>query len=233
MAAVTMASGGRVSSADVARNLLNVRDRIATAGGDPGRITIVAVTKGFGDDVVQAALDNGLNDLGENYAQELVAKATALPDPARVRWHFLGPVQRNKVPALALLVAVWQAVDRRAAGEAIARRAKCADVFVQVNLSAEPAKHGCSFEDAPALVDHLRNLELNVLGLMAIGPTGPPELARPGFRALARLAGRLQLPQLSMGMTEDLEIAIQEGATMVRIGRALFGPRPGTSRLRR
>ena len=232
MEAMTVVSGGPVSPTDVARNLSNVRTRISNAGGDPQRIALVAVTKGFGPDAVRAALAAGVRDIGENYAQELVAKAAALgSDP--VRWHFLGPVQRNKVATLAPLIAVWQAVDRPAAGQAIARRIPGARVFVQVNISRESTKHGCRLEDAPALVDELRTLDLTVLGLMAIGPSGPPELARPGFRAAARLASRLGVPELSIGMTEDLEVAVQEGATMVRIGRALFGPRPGTSRLQR
>jgi PLP dependent protein len=230
---MTAVSAAGLGPGDVAGRLAAVRARIARAGGDPQRITIVAVTKGFGVDVVQAALDAGLGDVGENYAQELISKAASLRRRDRIRWHFLGLVQRNKVAALAPLVAVWQSIDRPAAGEAIARRAPGAEVLVQVNVSGESAKHGCALEDAPELVGRLRALELRVLGLMAIGPSGPPELARPGFRALARLAHRLALPELSMGMTEDLEVAVQEGATMVRIGRALFGPRPGTPRLRR
>ena len=226
MARVTEAAAGAVAS-----RLADVRRRVQEAGGDPGSVRIVAVTKGFGADTVEAAFTAGLRDVGENYAQELVAKAAATDPP--VRWHFLGPVQRNKVATLAPLIAVWQAVDRPAAGQAIARRIPGARVFVQVNISRESTKHGCRLEDAPALVDELRTLELTVLGLMAIGPSGPPELARPGFRAAARLARRLGVPELSIGMTEDLEVAVQEGATMVRIGRALFGPRPGTSRLQR
>jgi pyridoxal phosphate enzyme (YggS family) len=219
-------------SVGVARNLSNIRARIAGAGADPQRITVVAVTKGFGPEAVRAAGDAGLCDLGENYAQELIAKASAV-DRDSLRWHFLGPIQRNKVPALAPVVAVWQAVDRRAAGDAIARRAPGAHVLVQVNISGETTKHGCAPAEVPALVDDLRTLGLRVLGLMAIGPSGPPELARPGFRTVVELAGQLALPEVSIGMTEDLEVAVEEGATMVRIGRGLFGPRPGTSRLRR
>jgi pyridoxal phosphate enzyme (YggS family) len=224
---------------EVASNVADIRARIAGAGADPQRITIVAVTKGFSADAVCAAVEAGLRDVGENYAQELVAKATAVEPSARavagdsLRWHFLGPIQRNKVPALAPIVAVWQAVDRRAAGEAIARRVPGARVLVEVNISGESSKHGCTLPEVPALVDELRTLGLSVLGLMAIGPSGPTELARPGFRAVVELARRLALREVSIGMTEDLEVAVQEGATMVRIGRGLFGPRPGTSRLRR
>lgn len=234
---MTVAPSGRVSGADIAEKLANVRARIADAGADPQRIKVVAVTKGFGADVVRAAIDAGLRDFGENYAHELTAKAAAVRGVPgggdSLRWHFLGHVQRNKVPVLAPVVALWQAVDRRAAGEAIARRIPAAAVLVQVNISGESTKHGCALEGAPALVEELSALGLRVLGFMAIGPSGPPELARPGFHAVAQQARRLGLAEVSLGMTQDLEVAVQEGATMVRIGRGLFGPRSGTSTLRR
>jgi len=219
------------TAAEVAARLAEVRGRIARAGGDPEVVKVVAVTKGFGPEAVAAATGAGLWDIGENYAQELLAKAADVP--AGVRWHFLGPVQRNKVAGLAPLVALWQTVERTAAGEAIARRAPGARVLVQVNVSGEDAKAGCTEEEAPVLVDALRRLDLDVAGLIAVGPTGTAEEARGGFRALSALARRLQLRELSMGMSGDLEVAVEEGATMVRIGRSLFGPRPGTPRLRR
>jgi pyridoxal phosphate enzyme (YggS family) len=215
---------GQVEVGAVAANLATVRRRIEAAGGDPGRVTVVAVTKGFGLDAVSAALQAGLADLGENYGQELAAKAAAAPPGPT--WHFLGPVQRNKVAGIARYVRVWQAVDRLAAGEAIARRQPGGCVLVQVKLGDEPGKHGCPPAEAPDLVARLRQLELDVRGLMAVGPTGEPAAARPGFRRLAVMASHLGLAELSMGMTADLEVAVEEGATMVRIGRALFGPRP-------
>jgi hypothetical protein len=137
------------------------------------------------------------------------------------------------VQALASIVGVWQAVDRVAAGEEIAKRAPGAQVLVQVNISGEPQKHGARTEDVPALVEHLGGLGLDVRGLMAVGPTGPPEAARPGFRSLVALADRLALPVRSIGMTDDLEVAVEEGSTMLRIGRGLFGPRPEGRDLRR
>jgi PLP dependent protein len=211
--------------AAVAANLATVRRRIEVAGGDPGQITIVAVTKGFGPDAVAAAAGAGLTDLGENYAQELAAKAASAP--AGLSWHFLGPVQRNKVAGLAQHVGLWQAVDRLAAGEAIARRQPGAKVLVQVMVSHDPGKHGCPPAEVPDLVLRLQQMELDVRGLMAVGPAGEPESARPGFRQLAVMAREIGVLELSMGMTADLEVGVQEGATMVRIGRALFGPRPG------
>jgi uncharacterized pyridoxal phosphate-containing UPF0001 family protein len=202
----------------VVERVAEVRARIERAGG--AGVTLVGVTKGFGPDAVAAAVAAGLTDCGESKVDELVAK-----HDARVRWHFLGHIQRRDVKRAAG-VDVWQSVDRLAAGEEIARRWSGAAVLVQVNVSGEAQKHGCSFEAAPQLVEQLVGLGLDVRGLMAIGPTGDAELARPGFRRLAALAARLALPEVSMGMTDDLEVGVQEGSTMVRVGRALFGPRP-------
>jgi uncharacterized pyridoxal phosphate-containing UPF0001 family protein len=134
-------------------------------------------------------------------------------------------VQRNKVRRVSPHVHLWQSVDRASAGQEIAKHTSGARVLVQVNVSGEGAKHGCRFDDAPALVDELGDMGLDVRGLMAVGPAGPPELARSGFRKLTELAERLGLPERSMGMTDDLEVAVQEGTTMVRVGRALFGDR--------
>jgi hypothetical protein len=211
--------------------LSDVHDRIARAGGDVNAITLVAVTKDFGPEAVNAALDNGLVDVGENRADQLAAKAAAITGD--VHWHYLGRVQRNQVRKIAPHVALWQAVDRVAAGEEIAKRAPGAAVLVQVNISGEHQKHGARSEDVPNLVEDLVGLGLDVRGLMAVGPTGPPEDARPGFKSVVALADRLDLPVRSMGMTDDLEVAVQEGSTMLRIGRGLFGPRPEGRDLRR
>jgi pyridoxal phosphate enzyme (YggS family) len=224
-----------VATADVAGRLAAIRERIAHAGRSPDDVTIVAVTKGFGPDAVEAAVAAGIEEIGENYAQELDAKAAQLPvtTAGRCRWHFLGRIQRNKVRRIASRVHLWQSVDRVEAADEIRRRAPASAVLVQVNVSGEAGKNGCRFDEAPALVDDLFARGLRVRGLMAVGPAGPPELARPGFRRLVDLADRLGLPERSMGMTEDLEVAVQEGSTMVRVGRGLFGPRPEPSDLRR
>jgi len=187
------------------------------------------VTKGFGIDAVEAALGAGLVDLGENYAQELLEKAPGHP---RVRFHFIGRLQRNKVRPLAPLVALWQSVDRLELAREIARRAPGAAVLVQINLSGEPQKGGCAPGEVAALVAAARDLGLDVQGLMGVGPAGPREAARPGFRELVALADRLDLPVRSIGMSADLEVAVQEGATMVRVGTDLFGPRPGGGAVR-
>jgi pyridoxal phosphate enzyme (YggS family) len=217
-----------VTAQGVAERLAEVRSRIEAAGGDPQAITVVAVTKELGAEAVEAALAAGLRDVGENRADELREKAAAISS-GTVRWHYLGRVQRNKVARLAPVVSLWQGVDRPAAGAEIARRAPGAAVLVQVNVSGEPQKHGCRPEDAAALVDQLQRLGLDVRGLMAVGASGPPDAARPGFRLLRTRADELGLPERSMGMTDDLEIAVEEGTTMVRIGRALFGERQSTT----
>jgi pyridoxal phosphate enzyme (YggS family) len=208
-----------------------VHERIAAAGGDPDAVTLLAVTKGFGPEVAMAAAAAGMVDLGENYAQELVAKAPIVAEShPEVRWHAIGRLQRNKVRSLAGIVSLWQSVDRLDLGREIAKRAPGAAVLVQVNVSAEPQKGGCEpgaiAELVSALVDH----GLDVQGLMTVGRTGPPAEARAGFALLRRLADDLDLRVRSMGMSGDLEAAVAEGATMVRVGSALFGPRPAVPR---
>jgi pyridoxal phosphate enzyme (YggS family) len=205
----------------VAERVAAVRERIAGAGG--GGVTLVAVTKGFGPEVVAAALAAGVADIGESYAQELASKAEVVDPP---RWHFVGRLQANKVRALAGTVDLWQSVDRPRVVDELARRAPGAKVLVQVDVTGEPSKGGCPPADVPALVERAATAGLEPRGLMAVGPLGPPEEARSGFRALVALADRLGLPERSIGMSGDLEVAVQEGATMVRVGTALFGPRP-------
>lgn len=203
-----------------------VRARISDAGGDPAAVTLVAVTKGFPPALAVAAAEAGLLDLGENYAQELVPKVDAVAaSGAAPRWHFLGNLQRNKVRSLAPHVTLWQSVDREALGAEIARRAPGASVLVQVNLSGEPQKGGCTREEVEPLVATLADLGLDVRGLMGVAPAGIADDARPGFRWLRSEVDRLALTVCSMGMSADLEVAVQEGSTMVRIGTGLFGPR--------
>ena len=216
-----------IDPGDVAGRVADVRARMDRAGGADARL--VAVTKAFPIDAVLAALAAGVDDIGENYSQEMLGKVPELAahdvDPNRVRWHFLGRLQRNKVRALAPYVHLWQSVDRAELGAEIAKRAPGARVLVQVNLSNEPQKGGCSWSDVPALVAALGAMDLDVRGLMGVGPAGPPDEARPGFRRLVATADDLGLPERSIGMTDDLEVAVEEGSTMVRIGRDLFGPR--------
>jgi len=208
----------------VAERLDAVRARIAEVG-DPARVRVVAVTKGFGPEVVAAAVAAGCADLGENYAQELEAKAAAAP--AGVRWHFLGAPQRNKIGRLAPLVHWWHAVDRPAVAEALAARAPGATVLLQVNVLGDPTKHGCAPGELEALAARCRALGLDLRGLMTVGPAGDPDGTARVFHETAEWGRRLGVEELSMGMTDDFPLAVACGATVVRVGRVLFGPRPG------
>jgi PLP dependent protein len=203
----------------VAERLAEVRARIERAGGDPERIRIVAVTKTFGADAVREAVAAGLHDCGESRAQELLAKA---PQVSGVRWHFVGRLQTNKVRQLAGLVALWQSVDRDDLVDEVARRAPGARVLIQVNASLEPQKGGCDPGATAGLVERATAAGLDVAGLMCVPSADDP---RSGFRLLRGLADDLGLAERSMGMTGDLEVAVEEGSTMVRVGTALFGPR--------
>ena len=219
---------------EVADRLAAVQQKVADAAGRSGRppeaVRLVVVTKGVPPPVMLAALEAGATDLGENRAQELLAKAPELaalseksPHARRPTWHFIGRLQRNKVAALAPLVDLWQSVDRLELGQAIARRAPGAAVLAEVNVAEDPAKAGVAPDEAPALVDGLRSAGLSVDGLMTIPAAGRDP--RPAFAALAALAERLGLPEVSMGMSDDYEVAVEEGATIVRVGRAIFGGR--------
>jgi hypothetical protein len=215
-------------------------------------VRIVCVTKAHPPEVAAAARAAGFVDLGENYAQELRDKDAALRDKDAalrdkdaalrdkdaalrdedaalrdldVRWHFIGRLQSNKVRLIAGVVDLWQTVDRASLVDEIARRAPGARVLVQLDLAGLPGRGGCDPADAPALVERARAAGLVVEGLMGVGPPGMPEDARPGFARLVALADELGLPERSIGMSADLDVAVEEGATIVRVGTALVGPR--------
>jgi uncharacterized pyridoxal phosphate-containing UPF0001 family protein len=228
----------------VAERLAQVRDRIAKAGASPSSVRVVAVTKGFGSEAVEAAVGAGLLDLGENYAQELLSKAATAP--AGVRWHFLGGLQRNKLARLAPHVHLWHGVDSVEGALALARRRPAAAVLVQVRATAadgsdgpgagnlagdggqaRASRHGARVSEVPALVESALAAGLDVRGLMAVGRAhAAREEARRSFRDVASLASSLGLSEVSMGMSADFELAVAEGATIIRLGRALFGQRP-------
>lgn len=208
-----------------------LRHVIEDAGRDPAGVRVVAVTKGFTSGAVHAARAAGFYDIGENYADELLSKVRDdtgddAPGAPPTRWHFLGAVQRRRVKTLAPVVSWWQTLSRAVEGEAIAAHAPGATVLVEIDTTADPGRNGCAPAEAPGLVASLREQGLDVRGLMTVGPRGGPEESRPAFRLTANLARDLGLPEVSMGMTDDLEVALSEGATMVRVGRALFGERP-------
>lgn len=218
-------------SATIAANLTALRARIEAVRGDPSGVSIVAVAKRFDASAVAAALEAGLVDIGQSYAQELLAVASDLDAESSgraisPRWHFVGRVQRNKVARIAPLVTCWHSVDRAEVGDAIARATPGATVLVQVNTTGEAQKGGCEPDAAAGLVATLRRADLDVRGLMTVGPTTTDiDATRRAFRLLRTLADDLDLPERSMGMSGDLDVALEEGSTIVRVGTALFGPR--------
>ncbi len=207
----------------LAEDLASVRAEIARRAPDRD-VTLVAVTKGHPIGVARAAYAEGLRILGENYAQDLLAKAPELPED--VRWHFIGRLQRNKVKALAGHVALWQSVDRVSLVREIAKRAPGAAVLIQPNLSGDPTKGGCPRDETAALVAEATERGLEVRGLMGVGIFGDRGATGQAFRWLIATADRLDLPVRSIGMTDDLDLALEAGSTMVRVGRSLFGERP-------
>jgi PLP dependent protein len=223
-------TSARLPSA-VAERLDEVRNRIAGRGRDPEAVRIVAVTKGFGSDAVSAALSAGLEDIGENYSQELLSKADEAPRSAR--WHYLGQVQRNKVRPLSEVVSAWHGVDREVEAAAIAAARPGVEALVQVNVTGAASRPGCKPSEVDDLVASCRRLPLDVSGLMAVGPEGDPDETRSCFKWLASKANQLGLRELSMGMSDDYEVAVEEGATTLRLGRMLFGPRPSLAAVRR
>ncbi len=203
-------------------------DGVARSWSHPVEVT--AVTKAFPPDAISAAVAAGCRSVGENYAQELLAKRPVLDHldaSDRPRVDFIGQLQSNKVRQLAGLVDRWATVDRVSLATEIARRDPAGRVLVQVNATGESQKGGCAFDDVAGLVEQCRALGLTVEGLLTVGPTNePPAAAADGFEAVRGLVDELGLEVCSMGMTADLEVAVAAGATNVRIGSALFGPRP-------
>ena len=212
----------------VASRVASVRQRIADAGGK--NVGLIAVTKTFDVSAMIAAFDAGCDGVGENYAQELIAKAKLLPTEKRLPVHFIGRLQTNKIKSLVGIVDVWQSVDRPELIKEIAKRSANVDVYatilLQVNSTNETDKGGCQPFEVEALLRLATASNINVVGLMTVGPTeDEPELTRRGFRLVRKLADDLGLAQCSMGMTGDLKIAIVDGATMIRVGSALLGAR--------
>jgi pyridoxal phosphate enzyme (YggS family) len=208
-----------------AERLLVVQKQIsaacAAAGRSPSEITLVAVSKTQPIEACREALDAGQRFLGENYAQELRDKARALPE---ARWHFIGPLQRNKVKYVVGTAELIHGVDSQALLDEIGKRAPGQRCLIQVNTGEEPQKSGVRAAELPALLDEFSRRKMVCEGLMCIPPVD--EDPRPHFVRLRELAVKHSLKELSMGMSADYEIAIAEGATLIRVGTALFGPRP-------
>ena len=222
----------------VAERLEALRARVAAAaaraGRAPGEVTLLGVAKRVPAQRVAEAIAAGLADVGENYLQEALERRAALPTPPAPRWHFIGRLQRNKARPAAAHFDVVHTLDRRALGDALERGAAAAgrelEVLIQVNTSGEAQKGGASPEAVSALLEAGAGWpHLKLCGLMTIPAAAPEaEASRPAFAALRELRDRLGHPalrELSMGMSDDFEVAIEEGATIIRLGTALFGPR--------
>ncbi len=209
--------------ARVAQNLATLRARIAATGRDPATIRIVAVTKTFGVDAVRAAHANGLENLGENYVDELEAKSARSRD-LPLRWHFVGALQSNKIGRVLACAQVVSTVSRVKELERIASFAQRPVLYVQVDYTGGATRNGAAAREVAALVQRARDLELDVRGLMTVAAPDPAR-ARSAFGALAALCTDLGLRECSMGMSDDLETACEMGTSEVRIGRALFGER--------
>jgi hypothetical protein len=222
----------------IAARLRRIRGRMGAAaersGRDPGRITLVVVTKGVTEDRIRQAIMAGATTLGENRVQEALPKIEAM-GPS-VQWHLIGHLQRNKVKHAVGLFDMIHSVDSLELAREIHHRAEGAGirqkVLVQVNVAQEPGKHGVSTEGLEALVREMSTLtHLSLEGLMTIPPpSDDPEGSRPFFRWLAGKAAELgrsgrHVHELSMGMSSDFEVAVEEGATLIRVGAAIFGPR--------
>ena len=221
----------QASAPNLAERLAAVRERIARAAGkvgrDPGSLLLLAVTKVFPAAVIREAYALGLREFGENYVQEFEEKAPDLRSLAGARFHLIGHLQSNKSKKAAELFEVIQTVDSTKVARRLNETGRPLDVMLEVKLSGEQAKSGAAPEELPELIAGVRACpNLRLLGLMTMPPwSDDPENSREYFRRLCRLAEQHGLPQLSMGMSHDLEVAIEEGATCVRVGTALFGKR--------
>ena len=217
------------------RERLNtVEERIQTAAGRAGRarsdITLIAVTKKFPAEVVREAYDLGLRVFGENYVQEFEAKHPALADLSSAQFHLIGHLQSNKTRVALDLFHTIQTVDSAKLARRLDQGGRTLEVMIEVKLSHEESKAGAEPESLGSLIDEIRACSnLHLTGLMTMPPwNDDAEQTRPYFRRLSELAREHGLSQLSMGMSHDLEAAIEEGATHVRVGTALFGPRTRT-----
>jgi pyridoxal phosphate enzyme (YggS family) len=217
--------------------LTEVQQRIENAARKAGRaptsVRLIAVSKKQSIEAVREAFDCGLREFGENYVQELVEKREALASLSQLRFHMIGHLQQNKVRSVVTACAAVHGLDSERLVLETQKRAAAAGVvmesFIQVNVASEAQKSGCSPAEVPRLVElALTCANVNLVGLMAIPPITPDaESTRPYFSALRAISERLplRLPRLSMGMSSDYEVAIEEGATDVRVGTALFGAR--------
>ncbi len=226
---------------EVKENILRIRERIAAAaaraGRDPSGVRLMGVTKTVSDDRILQAIEAGIDIIGENYVQEARRKIELMGKSAE--WHFIGHLQTNKAKYAVRLFDMIHSVNRMSLAEELNRRAAAAGVvcrvLIEVNLGGEESKSGAPPEEAPALIRSVAQMaNLSIRGLMTMAPWyDDPERARPCFAGLRAIRDRIAaenipnvtMRELSMGMTDDFEVAVEEGSTIVRVGRAIFGER--------
>lgn len=210
--------------------LARVEEAARRSGREPDELTLVAVSKTFSPERIMEIYEQGHRDFGENRAQEMVAKAARLPED--IRWHFVGSLQSNKAREVRPKTHLLHSMDRRSLANAwLKGQGHPPPVLVQVNVGEESQKSGVSPEELPETIEWMTGMGLDIRGLMAIPPI--PERAedsRPYFEMLRRLRDEVrsrapEVNELSMGMTDDFDVAIEEGASIIRVGRAIFGPR--------
>lgn len=215
----------------LAEKLPQVEERIQAAARRAGRrrdeITLIAVTKIFPASAIREAYALGLRHFGESYVQEFAGKRPELDDLTEATYHLIGHLQSNKTKLAADLFHVVQTVDTAKLARRLAEPGRTLEVMIEAKLSEEDSKSGAAVEEIPAVIDAVReHSNLRLTGLMTMPPwSDDAELSRAYFRRLRALADTHGLAQLSMGMSHDLEVAIEEGATHIRVGTALFGPR--------
>ncbi|WP_322818252.1 YggS family pyridoxal phosphate-dependent enzyme [Tepidiforma sp.] len=228
-----------LGSGEIAARVAAVRERVGRAcarvGRDPAEVRLIAASKTFGPEAVVEALAAGVTDFGENRVQEALGKQAAVAELAAVRglsaptWHLVGHLQSNKARAAVGAFAILHGIDSVRLLDVLDRWApgRPVRVLLEVNVAGEPTKFGLAPSELPAAVARARGLVgVELVGLMTVAPrVADPEEVRPVFRRLAALARDHGLRELSMGMTDDFEVAIEEGASMVRVGRAIFGGR--------
>ncbi len=207
----------------IEQRLAKVAESIYRLSPEPDQVRVIGVTKRFDSSIVKAGIDAGLVDFGENYAQELISKATEISNAS---WHFIGALQRNKVKKISHLVDQWHTVDRLDLISELAKRCPGAQIFIQVNSTGEDTKSGAHVSEVPELVDAAKALGLDVQGLMTMGPSNGADPSA-SFELTAETNSNLGLSKLSMGMSNDFELALRMGATHIRVGTKLFGQRPG------
>jgi pyridoxal phosphate enzyme (YggS family) len=219
------------SNESLETRLRKIRERVenacARADRDPASVRLLAVTKVFGPEAIREAWEVGLRDFGENYVQEMERKAPALAGLTDVAFHLIGHLQSNKTKKAAQLFSAIDSIDSARLAKRLDAESKRLDVMIEVKLSEEETKSGASVAELPEIVEAMRSAKnLRLTGLMTVPPwSTDAEASRPYFAKLRELAEQFGIPGLSMGMSNDFEVAIAEGATWIRIGTALFGRR--------